>query len=285
MDTLLLSILTSTIVFLVFRSFNRYRIDTFQAVVANYITASLCGFTLFSGDWSWHFLDRLEWLYWGLGCAVLFLSLFSLIGLSSQRNGVGVTSVAVKMSLALSMVLIALVHGESFPISKALGVVFALIGVFLVTVQRDSERIEVAWLPIVLFVASAVLDILLNVIQRVVLAEVTPALFTASCFGLAGILGVAVCVFQRFRGVMKLSAKSVLGGVVLGVPNYFSIYLLIQSYRDVPWSDSNVLGVTNVGIVVLTALMGRMVFKEVLTFSRQVGLVCAIVAMALLSLD
>ena len=285
MDTLLLSILTSTVVFLIFKAFKHYRIDTFQAVVVNYLTASLCGFTLFGDDWSWQFLDRPEWLYWGLGCSLLFLSLFSLIGLSSQRNGVAVTSVAVKMSLALSMVLIALIHSESFSTIKSLGVIFALTGVFLVTVQRNPQRVEVAWLPIALFFGSAVLDILLNFVQKGVLGVVTPALFAAACFGFAGFLGLTVCGVQSVRGVTRLSVQSAVAGIVLGIPNFFSIYLLIKSYRDVSWPDSSVLGVTNVGIVVLTALMGRVLYQEVLTRSRQVGLLCAVVAIALLSLD
>lgn len=285
MDTLLFSILTSSVVFLIFKGFDRYRIDTFQAVVANYLTASFCGFALFGGDFRAGFLERPEWLFWGLGCAVIFLSLFSLIGLSSRTNGVGVTSVAVKLSLALSIFLIALVHGESFSTVKVLGVVLALAGVFLTTVQKGTERIAVAWLPIVLFGGSAMLDILLNIIQKEVLGEVTPAFFTASCFGVAGILGIAVCGVQKLRGVTSFSARSIASGIVLGIPNYFSIYLLIKSYRDVPWPDSNVLGVTNVGIVVLTVVMGRVVFKEVLTRSRQIGLLCAVISIALLSLD
>lgn len=285
MDTLLFSILTSTVVFLIFKAFERCRIDTFQAVVANYVTASLCGFTLFGAEWSWQFLKRPEWLYWGVVCSVLFLSLFSLIGLSSQRNGVAVTSVAVKMSLALSMVLIALVHSESFSTVKTIGVIFALTGVFLVTVQRNHQRVEVAWLPIILFLGSAVLDILLNFVQKGVLGEVPPALFTAVCFGFAGLLGITVCGVQSLRGVTRLSAQSAIGGVLLGIPNFFSIYLLIKSYRDMSLPDSSVLGVTNVGIVVLTALMGSVLYKEVLTRSRQVGLLCAVVAIALISLD
>ena len=283
MNTLLFSIITSTIVFAIFKLFARFQVNVFHAVVFNYITAALCGGLLFWEDWSLVTWDNVVWLYWCGLCAVIFLSLFSLIGISSQRNGVGITSVAVKMSLALSMLFMAVAYREELTLMKCAGIFFALVGVFLVTVQKNTERVEVYWLPIILFGASALLDIILNFVQGSILQGVTPAVFTSMCFGMAGLLGLLTIVTRSALSFEKLTRQSMLAGITLGIPNFFSIYLLMQSYRDVSWADSSVLGVTNVGIVILTAILGRVLFDEALTARRIFGLANAVIAIALLS--
>ena len=79
-----LSILSSSIIFVVFKLFKRYRIDTFQAIVFNYFTACAIGLLLFRNEWNPSSLEHIEWLAPMLICSVLFISLFLIMGLSSQ---------------------------------------------------------------------------------------------------------------------------------------------------------------------------------------------------------
>lgn len=283
MSTLLLSIFASSIVFAIFKLFDRFDVDIFQAVVMNYITAAVCGFVIFSNQWPFGAGVDSDWIYWSGFTACIFLSLFSLMAISSQKNGVGVTSVAVKMSLALSMVCLSLMYHEVMAVAKVVGVCCALLGVGLVTFQRGTAKTTTFWMPLVLFLASALLDVMLNYVQHEVLQGVTPAIFAATCFAGAGIMGSLIVGVRSTLGISNVCLRSVLAGVFLGIPNFFSIYLLMESYRDVAWTDSSVLGVTNVGIVVVTTLIGRVFFREILSIRQVAGLASAAVAILLLS--
>ncbi len=283
MSTLLLSIFASSIVFAIFKLFDRFDVDILQAVVMNYITAAVCGFVIFSNQWPFGAGVDSDWIYWSGFAACIFLSLFSLMAISSQKNGVGVTSVAVKMSLALSMVCLSLMYHEPMAVSKIVGVCCALLGVGLVTFQRSAEKATTYWMPLVLFMASALLDVMLNYVQHEVLQGVTPAIFAATCFACAGIMGSLIVGVRSTLGISNVCLRSVGAGVFLGIPNFFSIYLLMESYRDVSWTDSSVLGVTNVGIVVVTTLIGRVFFREILSIRQVAGLASAAVAILLLS--
>jgi multidrug transporter EmrE-like cation transporter len=69
---------------------------------------------------------------------------------------------------------------------------------------------------------------------------------------------------------------------VLGIPNYFSIYLLIVSYTSTGWNDSTVLAIMNVSIVLIAATIGFMVFKEHVTKRKIFGIITAITAIVVL---
>ena len=76
--------------------------------------------------------------------------------------------------------------------------------------------------------------------------------------------------------------KNVVAGVALGIPNYFSIYLLMESYRSTGWNDSTVLAVINVSIVLVSSVIGFIAFKEHVTVKKIIGLVAAIAAIVVL---
>ena len=281
MIALIGSILFSSFIFILFKLFPKFGIDTFQAIVFNYFTACICGFALYGDSWSNAAWSDINWLYAALICGVLFISLFVLMGKSSQINGVAITSVAVKMSMAISAIFIG--FGESFGILKITGIVMAIIGVLLVSFDTSSSKQKpVIWMLLVLFFGSGMLDFVLNFVQKYMLTNLTAALFSAIGFGIAGFFGVIMLVNSVFRKQTQLSLKNVFAGICLGIPNFFSIYLLITAYSSTGWSDSTVLAVVNVSIVITSAILGFIAFKEALSKQKLLGLVCSILAIGLL---
>jgi drug/metabolite transporter (DMT)-like permease len=281
MIALIGSILFSSFIFILFKLFPKFGIDTFQAIVFNYFTACICGFALYGDSWSNAAWSDINWLYAALICGVLFISLFVLMGKSSQINGVAITSVAVKMSMAISAIFIG--FGESFGFLKITGIVMAIIGVLLVSFDKSSSKQKpVIWMLLVLFFGSGMLDFVLNFVQKYMLTNLTAALFSAIGFGIAGFFGVIMLVNSVFRKQTQLSLKNVFAGICLGIPNFFSIYLLITAYSSTGWSDSTVLAVVNVSIVITSAILGFIAFKEALSKQKLLGLVCSILAIGLL---
>ena len=275
------SIVFSSFIFILFKLFPKFGVDTFQAIVFNYFTACICGFALYGDSWSNAAWTDTNWMYAALICGILFISLFVLMGKSSQINGVAITSVAVKMSMAISAIFIG--FGETFGLLKIDGIAMAIIGVTLVSFDKSSTKQKpVIWMLLVLFFGSGLLDFVLNFVQKSLLTKLNAALFSAIGFGLAGVLGILMLTEKIIRNKTQLSGKSILAGICLGIPNFFSIYLLITAYSSTGWSDSTVLAVVNVSIVITSAILGFLAFKEALSRQKLIGLVCSVLAIGLL---
>lgn len=285
MISLALAILFSSCIFVIFKLFDRYKIDVFQAIVFNYFTAFLCGILLYGNEWNPIALNDITWFYYAIVAAILFISLFILMGLSSQKNGVAITSVAVKMSMAASVFGMIFLYNESVSKLKILGILFAFAGVVLVSWQSkdaNENQKKSLWMLFALFFGSGILDLVLNYVQNNELKVLTPSLFSAFGFGMAGIIGLGVFLFQLQQKKAHFAFKNVLGGIALGIPNYFSIYLLIKSYKDTGWADSTVLAIINVSIVCIAALTGFLVFKEKLNLTKGLGIIASLLAILML---
>ena len=284
---LFLSIACSTFILIVFRMFKRFHVDTFQAIVFNYVVACSVGFLLYGDEWKSDFLQPNSWMVFAFIVGVLFISLFLIMAKSAQENGIGVTSVTVKMSLAIPVLMAIFLYQEAVYFSKIAGVIGALIGVFLLTYQKataqsSSTKAKAIFL-IVLFVGSGLLDTLLNFVEKRVLSELTPALFSAIGFGIAGTIGLLVLGFKVLFKRERVVFKNVLAGIALGIPNFFSIYFLIMAIRFTPTDDSITYALNNVGIVIASFVVGVLVFKESLSKRKLIGGIVAILSLFLLT--
>jgi drug/metabolite transporter (DMT)-like permease len=101
--------------------------------------------------------------------------------------------------------------------------------------------------------------------------------FAAAC---AGSLAILV---QLIRGKIKLHYKNILAGILLGVPNFFSIYFFIRFLKSGFLQSSAGIPVTNIGIVLVSALAAMLFFREKPTRMRVVGLILSILAILLIA--
>lgn len=283
MTPLILSIFCSSLIFVIFKLFSHFKINTFQAIVANYITASTLGIVLYGNEWNPVSLEENRWMGFALIAAILFISLFFVMGRSSQTNGVASTSVAVKMSMAVSLLFMIYWYRESLSGLKIVGILLAFLGVYLVSSKgKHAQKTNASWMLFFLFFGSGLLDFLLNYVQKNELETMTPSLFSAIGLGGAGIIGLLILLFKMAKGTEKLEWKNALAGIILGVPNYFSIYLLLRSYQTTGWKDSTVLAITNVSIVLISAVVGFIAFRENANKKKLIGLFSAILAIVTL---
>ncbi len=284
MIELIFSILSSSVLFFLFRLFPKYKVDTAQAIVVNYFTAFICGCLVNQAMPDVKGLLQTGLLPYVLLAGFLFISLFVGMGYSSQKNGMGTTSVAVKMSMALTMIFFIIAYNEPVTFLKIVGFLLAFAGIFLITFQKDGPSNKNAlFLLLFLFVGSAVLEALLNYAQKKLLGDYPESMFTAFGFLAAGSLGVCWMITEYIRKKRSFSWRNIVGGIALGVPNYFSIYLLIRSYQTTGWEDTTTIAVMGISIVSLAAIFGMLIFKESAKWNKLLGLVCAIAAIVLLT--
>lgn len=276
------SILSSSLIFIIFKLFPRWNVDTFQAVIANYFVAFSCGLLLFN-NYIPNGNQIIEIIPLTSICGFLFISLFIIMGLSAQINGVANTSVSVKMSLALSVILVMISTQQTIGFLTLLPLFLAIFGVFLVSFSKEKTTLRSeTWMLVVLFIGSAGLDLVLYASKAWWLPKgLHDGIFASFGFGLAGILGLSYLLIKRFRQELSLDLKSWLAGILLGIPNYFSIYLLVKSYKSIDLKPQQILAIANVGVVVLSALLGLFVFRESFSNRKVIGLVLCLLSLIL----
>ena len=283
MTDLFLAIFLSSLIFILFKVFPRFKIDTFQAIVFNYISAFLCGYILYGSDLKVEAWENTNWIFYAVLAALLFISLFVLMGKSAQKNGMAITSVAVKMSMAVSVLGMVFIYNEQLPFLKILAILLAFSGVILVSFSKKSSdsKQQTWWMLLILFFGSGILDLLLNYVQKTQVDVISTALFSAFGFGIAGLIGLGILITQIIRRKTRIEFRNVIGGVILGVPNFFSIFLLMRAYNSVTWSDSSVLAVINVAIVCISTFLGTLIFSEKISWAKGLGLCCSLLAIYL----
>lgn len=285
---LALSIIASTLIFVIFRLFASYNINTLQAIVVNYFVACSCGVIGYQNSIELSAIPQYNWFYYTLALGALFIIVFNLMAITTQHSGLSVVSVATKMALVIPIAFGLWYYQEPLGPFKAAGIVLALIAVYLVALKKDSGIIlqkRNLVFPMLVFLGSGLIDTSLNFLQNDFITDKTLIpLFSSTIFMTAGVIGIMVLVAQKIKGVLVLEFKNIIAGIVLGIPNYFSIYFLVKALRSDLFDSSGIFTINNVGIVIISTLLGIVFFKEQLSIKNWIGITLAVISIALVSL-
>lgn len=287
MTALLLSILSSTLIFVVFKLFDRFKINTLHAIVVNYIVAFNCGLFFYNGDVTLSQVPQQPWFLYTLGLGALFIIIFNLMAITTQRSGLSVVSVATKMSVVIPVVFGLVYYKESLGILKILGIILALIAVYLASIKTTKgitiQKKNLIY-PLLVFLGSGFIDTSITYLEDTMIAEDEVALFSAIIFSAAAIIGISILVVQAIKGKFTFEFKNIIGGIFLGLPNYFSVYFIVQALRSDILESSGIFTVNNVAIVMLSTLLGITFFNEKLLRKNWIGIILAVISIFLVAL-
>lgn len=287
---LLLSISVNALLIIAFKIFPRLGINNFQAIIANYYTASILGFIL-SGKNPLR-VENLhqEWLMPVIILGFMFISLFYLISLTTEKIGISVASVSNKMSVVIPVTLAVFLYGESLSFIQISGIFLAVIAVVLVSMRKEegehaviSNTMKLA-LPTILFLGCGALDALINFVQfKLVNREFSNEFLLSSGFSIAGLIGTIVLLLLTISGKQKIHGKSLLAGLLLGIPNFFSMFMVMLALESGFFQASEFFPINNIGIVVLSTAIGFLFLKEQLSFLNKAGILLSVLAILLLA--
>jgi drug/metabolite transporter (DMT)-like permease len=279
---LLLSVLASTGIFILFKLFKKYNINTLQAIVVNYISACICGLFFYDGTISPPEIVSANWFIPAFGLGFLFIAIFNVMALTAQKNGLSVASVASKMSVIIPVIFGIVYYNESLGIQKTVGIILALVAVYLTSVKKKDNAVltQSIYLPILLFFGSGVIDTSINHFAP----DDKIPLFSAVIFGFAFLIGVGILSFKSLKHKRQFELKSMPLGFLLGIVNYASIYYLLKALRVDDFDSSTLFTVNNVAIVALSTLVGLLVFKERISTKNWIGIMIALISITLVSL-
>jgi drug/metabolite transporter (DMT)-like permease len=107
------SVVLTSYLTLAFKMCEKYRVNIFQAIIFNYITCVITG-SIVNGSFPVNAdAIRTPWFQWACVMGVLFISIFNVVGLTTQKIGVAVASVANKLSLIIPVVLSVYLYNET----------------------------------------------------------------------------------------------------------------------------------------------------------------------------
>lgn len=282
------SIVLTSYLTLSFKVLERLRINTFQAIVFNYLACVITG-SLFNGYFPVNAAAAGQpWFAWALLMGCLFISIFNVIGFTTQQLGVSVASVANKLSLVIPFVFSIYLYNETLTVLKLLGILLALAAVYL-TVKKggsDTGLPRNKWLlilPVLLFAGSGLLDTLVKYTEQRFLDGSNNNDFLITAFAGAASIGLLLLLVMVLTGRQQFDYRAVIAGAAIGFPNYFSIWCLMAVLKQHAGNSSVIMPVNNMGIVLFSAVAAWLVFKEKLAAVNWLGIVLALVAIALIA--
>lgn len=283
MQYLVLSILFSSFIFVIFKLFVRYKVQTLYAIITNYVVACLVGVVLYPGDIAITGLPAKTWFWGAGGLGFLFILVFNLMAATSQKLGVSVASVATKMSFVLPAILGVYLYDEELVPLQVAGIVLALLAVYLASMKTAKDSFEplLLLLPFLVFLGSGLIDVCIKYFQELHVPEEEFALFSALVFFFAAGIGIGFALIRSIKQPLRINYTNVLGGIALGVPNFFSIYFLLLALNYKGLTSAAIFTVNNVGIVLLSTLLGILLFQEKLNLSNWLGIGLAVASILL----
>lgn len=279
---LILAILFSTGVFVAMRLFERFGLDNHQALMWNYVFATGTGFVVCEKFDTLPQLVAEPWFGLSVLTGFWFIFTYLLMTASTQRSGVTVTSLSSKISVVLPILAGVIFFSEPLSYMTAIGIVLALVALFLVVGgKKDSGDVNKNWLlPILIFFGTGTGDILMKITEQQH-AGGDMGFMIAFIYFVALVFGIIIVVSDIIRGKSKWQWKNAIGGIMLGVINYFSTYCVYNAMRY--FTNVVLFPIYNIGVVSLTAVIGWLAFKEKLTWKNYLGLAIAIIAVILIA--
>ena len=285
MGYLLFSILSSTAVVIIFKLIQKHGVNTFNAIIINYVAALCLGYGL-NRTGSAADITFETWLGPAIIIGVLFMVMFYVIGMTAQKVGVTVTSVAGKMSVVIPVIFSILYYSEPVDVLKGSGLAMALLALFLASLRHKSVKVKAKYLPLpfILFAGSGTVDSMVKYTQEAHIDDNNIFLFTAVLFTFSAISGLIVRGFTSTPFKSLLKGKDLFFGTILGISNWGTLFFFVNALNHSPFDSSVIFALNNIGIVALTAFSAIIIFREKLTNLNWLGILLSFISIYILSL-
>lgn len=277
MISLILAILFTVVLFLCFKEFEKRNINTQQAITFNYLVASALAYILYTDDVKFLSIAESSWILPTIALGVFFVIMFNLMAITTQRLGISIASMVSKISLIIP-VIATLIYKDNIDFSwvNLLGIILALIAVYLTFKKKEKIQHSIN-IAIILFFGAGILDLSMDFIQSNYLTSKNDfSLFIIIIFFVAFLTGLLKIIYSK----QKVELKNIVAGIILGLPNYFSIYFVLMSLEKL--GGIIVFPALNIGVVLLSSILSFMLYKEYLSKLNWIGISLACISILLI---
>lgn len=264
---------------------------TFHAIVVNYGVAATLGWILADGVSTFTDAWGQTWVFTAIFAGFLFIYLFYLIAKSTQQLGVTATSIAAKLSMVIPVAFfLAFDPNDDAGTKKLLAVALAIPAVVLSSWKSENQPSIRDWsMPLIIFLGGGCIDLMFGWYsgpEHMTRIEYR-YLFATIPFTIAFVIGLSVLLAQRRQKIQTTSSPANgpmtwVGGLILGVINFGSLYFLLESFDKLALDRSAIMPLTNLGIVLFSSIAAIVVFKEKLSKLNWIGLLLGALSIGML---
>lgn len=278
MHNLIIAVLCSVAVSVLLKVAHKRNIVIQQAIAFNYIVAlSLSWFLLkpdFKGLEFTDFIAQSENTPIFLALGILLPSVFIIMSKAVEFAGIVRSDAAQRLSLFLPILAAFLIFHETLSQSKVVGIVLAFVGLFCL-LSKPNEQSAVNFRGVLglvgVWFGYGIIDILFKQVAKSGGAFPT-TLFIA--FSLAACIMFIYLLFKR----TQWNVASFIGGIILGVLNFFNILFYIKAHQNFGANPTLVFAGMNIGVICLGTITGALIFKEKISKVNWLGIVFSLCA-------
>ncbi|TFH34247.1 MAG: EamA/RhaT family transporter [Bacteroidia bacterium] len=208
------------------------------------------------------------------------------MALTTQKAGIAVATIAAKMSVVIPITFSIFFFRENISFYKIFSIMVAIVAVMLTIYREGNGKISLSpalVLPLILFIGTGTIDSLIKISQELYIGENKSIQFSSVLFMIAGLTGIIITVARPVSRKALLDQRVIVGGLILGVVNFGSLYGLINALESDIFDSSVLFGINNIGIVLLSVVMALALFREKLLPVNWIGIVLSVIAIYLLS--
>lgn len=288
MINLIITITTFSAMVMLFKYFDKIGVNNFTAITFNYFTAGILALFSYRVENSIIELKsniNLNLLICSLIVGVLFIMTFNLYAFTAQKIGITLSTIANKMSMIIPILIGLILFKEEVTLIKVIGI-FLAIGAIIFSSKEDKKSKKLSQVNMLilslLFIGQGLADGILNWAQKNILNSENMNLFFTLTFLSAGLAGGLYTFYKIKTSNFKMNKKSILWGIILGIPNYLTLLYFIKSLKNDLFSSYQVFPIVNIGVIVLCTILSVILFKEKVSFYKWIGVGFGILAISLI---
>ena len=127
------------------------------------------------------------------------------------------------------------------------------------------------------------LDAMIKFVEQAFVNEQNQDIYLITAFASAAVVGICILAVQYITGKQRFDPRAIIAGLAIGIPNYFSIWCLMHALKGYTGNSSAVIPINNMGIVLISAMVAWLVFKEKLSWINWMGIILSLGAIALIA--
>tara|TARA_Y100000992_G_scaffold158901_1_gene106389 strand:+ start:1195 stop:2064 length:870 start_codon:yes stop_codon:yes gene_type:complete len=281
MIEIIITISTFSSMVMLFKYFEKINVNNLQAISANYFTAGILSIIFLPNTFEF---DKINYsnttLFFVLAFIVglLFVLTFNLYAHGAQKIGVTPSTIANKMSMIIPIIIGLILLNEEVTFNKILGISFAFVAIFLSSIGDRKYSLNKNHLIIIvlLFIGQGLADGILNWAQKFILNGSNMNLFFAVTFLAAGFTGLLFIFFKLSSQKVKIEPKSIIWGIVLGIPNYLTLLYFVKSLKSELFSSSEIFPIINIGVIIFCTILSIILFRERVSIYNWLGVILGV---------
>lgn len=279
---LLLAIASSAAMALVLKAFRAGRGNRYGILLGNYLTCILISFlTLPEKDMI--LSGSRATLACGAAGGVFFVAALVCMQSSIRRSGATLTTAFARLGLVVCLGLSIFAFGDRPGAMQAVGILLALAAIILLAPGGSGGKRTAGGIGLLLLtlLLSGGADAMAKVFEQFCPAR-EGSLYFFYLFSTSTVLCLVLLIIEGVRTGKQVLPGEFASGILVGIPNFYSSYLLLRALQRLPASVT--YPTYSTGTILLVMVLSALLFRERLQKRQLPGMLLLLAALVLLNL-